>query len=302
MARLGRDFEKLIARIEQTLCPVGAVVTSPDKIKDRVTGHDREVDASIRYAVGSAPILITIECRDRTAVQDITWLEQIKSKKDSIAANQTIVVSREGFTAGAITYANHYGILLRQISEVTDAFWLQSIQGLKVFMRDIRCRMVSFNVGYYPHPDDQGLQQLSLTDDVDSAIKGNRPFATNKAGERITLEELYREALPEFEAELAEQIDRGDGDSNLQQEVIAGYAECDAMFGPNDIAVQSVRGTRYIRLIIFGIEYDVKNSLLPPLKQMRYTDENGRIIDSFSLTTDPKNGTNVRLKTGWDQP
>ena len=47
---------------------------------DKITNQPREVDASIRYQVGSVPILITIECRDRVAVQDSTWIEQLVQK------------------------------------------------------------------------------------------------------------------------------------------------------------------------------------------------------------------------------
>ncbi len=44
-----RQFEKFIARIEQAMAPSGAVVKSPDRIPDKLTGELREVDASIRY-------------------------------------------------------------------------------------------------------------------------------------------------------------------------------------------------------------------------------------------------------------
>jgi len=299
MARLGREFEKLVARIEENLGPAGAIVASPDKIEDRVTGKLREVDVSIRCTVGSVPILITVECRDRTAAQDITWLEQIKAKKEGIAANQTIVVSKEGFTEGAKVYARHHGIILRQMFEVTDAFWLQCVQGLKVFVRDIRCRMVTYNIGFFPHVDDKGLEQLPITDHVVSAIQENRPFATNRAGEKLTLEELYSEALPMIQAELAHRVDSGKGFNS--EELIEGCVEVDALFEPSDITVETERGTRYVQVIIFGIKYEIKNDLLPPLKPMQYTDENGQLIDSFSMTSDPNSTAKVRIKFGWDQ-
>jgi|AGTN01.3.fsa_nt_gi hypothetical protein len=298
MARLGREFEKLIARIEQTLAPTGAIVTSPDRIRDCITGNDREVDASIRYTSDSGPILITVECRDRTTAQDITWLEQIKSKKESIVADQTIVVSREGFTKGAISYANHHGIVLRQMPEVTDEFWLQCLKGLKVFTREMRCHMISFNIGFFPNPGDEGLEQLSITNDVTSAIEENKPFAINKSGEKITLEELYREILPELKAELAEYLDSDESEFN-SQDLIEGNCECDAMFAPNDIAIETVRGTRYIQVIIFGIKYEVRNERLPPLRPMQYKDEAGRVVDAFSMTED--RSISVRIKTGWDR-
>ncbi len=49
--KLGRDFEEMVARIEERLAPNGAIVNSPDYITDKVTGQPREVDASIRYKV-----------------------------------------------------------------------------------------------------------------------------------------------------------------------------------------------------------------------------------------------------------
>src|SRR5262245_39374323 len=96
-----RDFELLVARIEEWLGPKGATVKSPDYIADRVTGELREVDASIRLHAGSAPILVTVECRDRVSVQDVTWIEQIASKRDSVGAARTIAVSSSGFTGPA---------------------------------------------------------------------------------------------------------------------------------------------------------------------------------------------------------
>jgi hypothetical protein len=49
--------ELLVSRIEGILGPDGASVTSPDHIPDKVTGKLREVDASVRFQIGSIPIL-----------------------------------------------------------------------------------------------------------------------------------------------------------------------------------------------------------------------------------------------------
>jgi hypothetical protein len=73
------------------------------------------------------------------------------------------------------------------------------------------------------------------------------------------------------------------------------------MFVPNDIAIETVRGTRYIQVIIFGIKYEVTNKLLPSLKPMQYTDETGRVIDAFSMTDDKTSKISLRIKTGWDR-
>jgi hypothetical protein len=114
-----RMFEELIARIEETLVSQGAVVKSPDFITDKVTGSMREVDGSIRYQLGSTPILITIECRRRSTKDDARWIEQLRSKKEDIGALQTIAVSWKGFGQPAIVKAAKYGIELRTYEELT---------------------------------------------------------------------------------------------------------------------------------------------------------------------------------------
>lgn len=60
-----REFERLVARIEADAGPRGLVVTSPDRLRCKLTGRMREVDATIRAKVGTTDILVTIECRNR---------------------------------------------------------------------------------------------------------------------------------------------------------------------------------------------------------------------------------------------
>ena len=88
-----REFERLVARIEGALRPAGARVRSPDKIPELRTGKLREVDATIRSSVGTAPILITVECRRRKVKQDTTWIEQLASlhKRRSLQLGQVFV-------------------------------------------------------------------------------------------------------------------------------------------------------------------------------------------------------------------
>lgn len=115
-----REFEKLVGRVEQALAGTNVSVTSPDRIPSLVTGRKREVDASLRARIGSAELLITIECRKRKAGQDVTWIEQLGCKKQAIGAARTIAVASSTFSADAIKAAAHYGIDLRVLSEVTE--------------------------------------------------------------------------------------------------------------------------------------------------------------------------------------
>jgi len=72
-----REFEKLVAQVEWALGGQHAKVTSPDRIQDKdvATRHLREIDVSIRMTVGSAPVLVIIECRNRSRKQDVEWVE-----------------------------------------------------------------------------------------------------------------------------------------------------------------------------------------------------------------------------------
>ena len=115
-----RLFEKLVVRIEETLGTKGAVIRSPDRIRSLITNRTREVDASIRTKIGSAEILVTVECRRRKGKQNVTWLEQLACKKQAIGAARTIAVSASAFSSDAVRAAKHYGIDLRVLRDITD--------------------------------------------------------------------------------------------------------------------------------------------------------------------------------------
>lgn len=113
-----REFERLVARIEADADPGNVTVNSPDRIRCKITGQLREVDASIRTRIGTAEVLLTIECRRRTAIQDVTWIEQLAAKKKAIGADRTIAVSASGFTDSARKVAEQSGVSLRELSEI----------------------------------------------------------------------------------------------------------------------------------------------------------------------------------------
>jgi hypothetical protein len=120
--RAGKEFDLLIAQIEESLAPQGAVVKSPDYIRDLVTNQPREVDASIRIPFGTETRLITVECRDhQSGPHDDRWIEQIITKKEKIGTWRTSAVSSSGFTEPAIMTARSYGIELRRFDQITDS-------------------------------------------------------------------------------------------------------------------------------------------------------------------------------------
>ena len=83
-----KQFELLVARIEEAAAPRGAVVTSPDHIRDATSGQMREVDATIRFKIGTVPVLILVECRKRGRAEDVRWIEELTTKRDFFAGRQ----------------------------------------------------------------------------------------------------------------------------------------------------------------------------------------------------------------------
>ncbi len=110
---------KDVALIEEQAGPRGAVVRSPDRLPDLTTGRLREVAASIRFRAGTVDLLLTIECRKRSRKGDVTWIEQLATKRQRLGVARTIAVSEVGFSAEATTIATQHGIDVRQLSTIS---------------------------------------------------------------------------------------------------------------------------------------------------------------------------------------
>ena len=156
-----RKFEELVARIENAAALHGALVKSPDRIRDLVTGVLREVDASIRFRVGTVDVLITVECRKRSRKADDTWIEQLAMKRIKIGAAKTIAVSSKGFSESArLTAANH-GIEIRTLEEVTVTdieSWFLSGGAVHMFREVENVQCVVFLRDNNDQPEERGLK------------------------------------------------------------------------------------------------------------------------------------------------
>ncbi len=113
--RKGRNLELIIQKINDCLIP-GATIKSPEIVNDVDTGTPREVDVGVRFSTDQGSVFIAIECRDRGAVQDIQWIEQLISKKRSIEADVLIAVTSSSFTEPAKIKAFKNGIEIRSLS------------------------------------------------------------------------------------------------------------------------------------------------------------------------------------------
>lgn len=187
-----RQFEKLIARIEEAMAPSGAVITSPDRALDKVTGELREVDASIRYKVGTCPVLITIECRDRSSVEDVRWIEQLAEKHRGIGASITIAVSSSGFSEPAIKKATALGIQVRVLTDATANEFVQWLNFQNVQLNISESALLDVTFELFDAPDD-----AELSSEVQHSLREHGPLAPilirNSDGKRFHIENILIE-------------------------------------------------------------------------------------------------------------
>src|SRR6266481_5910607 len=103
----GKELEDLVATIERLLVPQGFTVEKNEREYDDAGVPVGEFDITIRGNVGSAPIAILIECRNRPSEgpAPTSWIQQLVGRRLQFNFDKVIAVSITGFAAGAVEFA-----------------------------------------------------------------------------------------------------------------------------------------------------------------------------------------------------
>lgn len=109
MPRRTNVFQKVVYLIQQNLAGQAEVIESA-LLTDRFTGEQREVDVCINSEIAGHKIIISLECRDRQRKADVSWVEEMHGKHESLPTNYLVLVSSSGFSAQARNKARNYGI------------------------------------------------------------------------------------------------------------------------------------------------------------------------------------------------
>jgi len=164
MRRLGRDFEKLVAMLEQQLGPQGVIIKSPDYFIGRESQKRRESDISLRHKIGSSEVLLIVECRQRKDRQDVRWVDEVISKVRDIGADKALIVSSIGFSKGAKNRAKANNIEYRTLKEVKPEEFGSWLGVLEVEYRNPKVNFLTIVVELsYPIPSDFTYDQELLT-------------------------------------------------------------------------------------------------------------------------------------------
>lgn len=265
-----RQFEELVARIEAAAAPKGAVVRSPDRIRDIQTDRLREVDASIGYKIGTVDVPITIECRKRARRADDTWIEQLATKRSKIGAAKTIAVSSMGFSASALKTAEQHDIELRTLFEVSaqdlQSWFLPPAGVVHIFRKIEQMKCVVYFECTDGGPTDYGCAPGDEFEPIFYHDKIQSPFPA------ATLFHLQELMAPE-------QFWALPLDGTMTK----------VAFGVDGRGVLSVKGTEGRRIAVHHVRmsamvgYEVADFELAAGKHVRYTSPNGEQLRRTSF-------------------
>lgn len=273
-----REFEKLVAHIEASLAPKGAIVRSPDYILDKQTDRLREVDASIRFKVGSADILITVECRRRKDRQDVTWIEQLATKKKKIGASETLAITNAGLSAPAIKTARQENIVVRTLNEVEkDSFGWSKLKFHKIKVNKILVR--HFEIDFY---DVDNNTILVRRPEIMKHFKDDQlyPYLIRFSdGARFDLFEPLREA--------------NRNNSKLYNKCIPGKKckiNIKRSFSDQEIGIETNKGIKSVRNLYLGYEVTRVIKNMPINNIFRYSSPDNDITEGMSFNTSKELG------------
>ena len=247
-----------------------AVVKSPDRVKDLITGKLREVDASVRFRLGSVETLFVIECRHRGRIQDVCWIEQLATKGKSIGAARVIAVSQRGFSKEALDAGRRYGVETRVVSTIQTDEIKSWVSAMPVEHTKMHCRMLQVRIGTFDkEPDDT----LHFTPELSAAMKADwfNAAVVQQEGTTKSIADFVRQ---KFETELQSSLDGGKLQGTLQpggavslytsslgylldgipEDGLPHQVRWTLLFPERTATVATLRGPRHVRLIEIDIE------------------------------------------------
>lgn len=117
--KAGKALEQLVVAIQKYLKNSPDTLIVPNAKLEDHTGLKREIDVFVQTKIQGGNIGIAFECKDYKKKVDVKVVEAFNSKCNDIhEIHKGIIVSSNGFTAGAQTKAQFYGIDLYQIGDV----------------------------------------------------------------------------------------------------------------------------------------------------------------------------------------
>jgi len=125
------EFQKLVKLINRGLASTDAKVTESAMLFDNVSKRNREIDILIESMQVNSVIRIGVECTATKSPVDVNRLESIKEKHRNVGINMTIVVSENGFSSTAKSYAEANYMKLLTFNSAHIENWSENLERFK---------------------------------------------------------------------------------------------------------------------------------------------------------------------------
>ena len=122
MADLVKDwggFERLIATLHET----GDVSVEQNVVLKGRSGADRQIDVLVRHRTGLYEHLIVVECKHWKKRVERLHVDALANACREVGASKGVIFSTKGFQRGAVQQAEHDGIDLFRVRDLTDREW-----------------------------------------------------------------------------------------------------------------------------------------------------------------------------------
>src|SRR5438874_1382713 len=100
MPKRTTPFQRLVARMYEQLAGPDGHVEESATLKERDCGTGREVDVLLTKTIFGVQIRIAVETRERSAKDDITWIDELIGKYRDLFVNKIVAISESGFSNG----------------------------------------------------------------------------------------------------------------------------------------------------------------------------------------------------------
>lgn len=134
MPKRTNQFQKLVFTIQTSLSDNGEV-TESKMLKEVLTGIEREVDIVIEDNISGVDVIVSIEANYRGKRVDVTYVEQLAKKHETLPTNKLVIVSNKGLSKNAEIKARSLNIDTISFDEAnkTDwTFYLETLQNVSI--------------------------------------------------------------------------------------------------------------------------------------------------------------------------
>jgi hypothetical protein len=168
MAKRTNAFQQLVTYIHSQVEEDGGQVTESALLEELNIPDPipREVDVLVERIIDGKVTRIAIECRDRNAKDDITWIDGLIGKYLNLPVQRVVAVSNSGFTSTAVQKAKANRIELRSLKDAITTDWPAEFRKFGLACHNMHITVERFSLIFEDeHPNSLStLDQVEITD------------------------------------------------------------------------------------------------------------------------------------------